>query len=654
MFNQSSDPLAAALELAGRGVPVFPCDPTVQPDGKISKAPLTEHGHKDATTDPTTIRQWWSRRPDALVGVPTGRITGLAVFDVDRDGTKGIDGFESIKQAGLEVPRTRAHLTPRGGMQCIYRLEPDESCPSDTGVIGKGLDRRGDGGYVIWWPAHGGTVLEQEEAAPAPSWLVNPWRSGKDSIRPITPEQAAEIRDALIEMAAEAGDGEHNSTLSSAAFQCGQLVEAGFFNAEDMLRDLVRAAQNYPETSKTRRDAELVVAKGLKRGMTHPGFEDMHAAVWRAFGQKINLTGGGLLIDGCDAMDQPAPAVWLIRGIMEDGISGSIWGHPNAGKSFVTLDWALSVACGIPWQGHETKRGPVVYICGEGQRGFRRRIAAWITKNGVSPARGMFRWTRRAVALNDGAERLALYETIDGGPPPILVIIDTRTRATPGWNENDVVDSGKYAALVGEIMQRYGCAVVSVLHCAKSGESAAGHHSFLGTVDNEWSVKGVGVGPPFERCALTVTKLKDGSGAKPIVFKFVDVALPWFDERGEQQVSAVLEPAPADEGDPAAVFGDATPRQLGRYEKTPTDELFWSLLGDDPTDYDSLWTAWTTTYNPGMAAEKKQAAFNRMLAKGMDRQWFKREGDGPFVPNAAAIERDRAAPYKQNKRKTPK
>jgi prophage regulatory protein len=45
--------LVAALEYAGWGLPVFPCGD--------NKAPLTEHGFKDATTDPKQIREWWGK-----------------------------------------------------------------------------------------------------------------------------------------------------------------------------------------------------------------------------------------------------------------------------------------------------------------------------------------------------------------------------------------------------------------------------------------------------------------------------------------------------------------------------------------------------------------------------------------------------------------
>ena len=39
-----------------------------------------------------------------------------------------------------------------------------------------------------------------------------------------------------------------------------------------------------------------------------------------------------------------------------------LYGPPGAGKSFVALDFALSVASGRAWHGHEVRQGPVLYV----------------------------------------------------------------------------------------------------------------------------------------------------------------------------------------------------------------------------------------------------------------------------------------------------
>jgi hypothetical protein len=133
-----------ALNLASRGKPTFPCKP--------DKTPHTPHGHKDATTNPARITAWWSKWPEANIGIPTGKASGLLVVDLDsyKPGAMTVAEFE--EKYGV-IPDTATVRTGGGGVQ-FYFLYPDgEEIRNSTGMLGPSVDVRGAGGYILAPPS---------------------------------------------------------------------------------------------------------------------------------------------------------------------------------------------------------------------------------------------------------------------------------------------------------------------------------------------------------------------------------------------------------------------------------------------------------------------------------------------------------------------
>ena len=83
-----SDLLTGALDYAARGLPVFPCLPH-------GKAPAVPRGFLSATTNPATIRRFWTN-PECNVAIPTGARSGFWALDVD--------GAELKVDQGTELP----------------------------------------------------------------------------------------------------------------------------------------------------------------------------------------------------------------------------------------------------------------------------------------------------------------------------------------------------------------------------------------------------------------------------------------------------------------------------------------------------------------------------------------------------------------------
>jgi len=149
--------LERALRLARRGLPVFPCLP--------NKKPAVDNGFHAASVKPAIIRDWhW---PGRLIGVPTGSRSGIAALDIDpRHG-----GDAWLDRLARRLPVGRAHMTRSGGTHMLFRWT--EGLRNSAGLIAPGVDVRGEGGYVIWWPAHGCMVVDFVPLDELPEWP--PW-----------------------------------------------------------------------------------------------------------------------------------------------------------------------------------------------------------------------------------------------------------------------------------------------------------------------------------------------------------------------------------------------------------------------------------------------------------------------------------------------
>jgi putative DNA primase/helicase len=138
---------AAALNYAKRGLPIFPCKPQ-------DKAPLIGGGFHNATTDAARIKAWWTRWPDAMIGMPTGERSGVDVIDIDHDSKKGKDGFAHLPDWKVRSPVIVR--TPRGGAHLWFKS--DGRIRNTTDAIAPGVDTRGTGGYVILPPSQNGVA----------------------------------------------------------------------------------------------------------------------------------------------------------------------------------------------------------------------------------------------------------------------------------------------------------------------------------------------------------------------------------------------------------------------------------------------------------------------------------------------------------------
>ena len=141
---------SVARDLARKGYAVFPCRPlpeTVNGERKDEKSPYLTDWRTRATTDLDQIRHWWRKRPDALVGLSTGKVNGLAVLDIDRK--NGKDGFAGLRAMGLDPDDLSPFMveTASGGRHVYFQWR--EGMGNSSKGLPEGCDVRGEGGYVI-------------------------------------------------------------------------------------------------------------------------------------------------------------------------------------------------------------------------------------------------------------------------------------------------------------------------------------------------------------------------------------------------------------------------------------------------------------------------------------------------------------------------
>ncbi|MBI5862773.1 MAG: DUF3987 domain-containing protein [Rhodocyclales bacterium] len=163
-----------AVRYARRGFRILPCHPH-------SKAPLCEHGAKDATTDEAVIRDWFQRLPHAGVGMA---LDGLVAVDVDvRDDKRGAETFDALVAKHGALPDGPVQRTRSGGWHYLLKAREGASYP---GTAGADVDlKHGPHCYICVEPTPNYTWLDEldpwrpdVEIPEAPRWLERTSRAG--------------------------------------------------------------------------------------------------------------------------------------------------------------------------------------------------------------------------------------------------------------------------------------------------------------------------------------------------------------------------------------------------------------------------------------------------------------------------------------------
>ena len=314
--------LDAALDYAARGWPVLPCSPRdkrpLVPRDVVDGKPVAKSGGlSKASCDAQTVRDWWDRWPDALIGVATGVKAGIFVVDFDPriDPETGEEfTLERLKaeteaQIGCPLPASLAVRTPSGGVHVYYRM-PEGEPIRNRGSLPKHVDVRGEGGYVVAPPgvnSAGGAYRWLRGASDAP--IADAPQALIEQLRPANatrPRKASKPHgspapvgdggsaiesyalaalDAECAAIAKAGSGGRQDALNRAAFNVAQLVAAGALPEAS-----ARAAIEDAAASNPGRDSEAqlqaTIASGWAAGLGQP--RDLSHIDTRPLGRRLS------------------------------------------------------------------------------------------------------------------------------------------------------------------------------------------------------------------------------------------------------------------------------------------------------------------------------------------------------------------------------
>jgi hypothetical protein len=152
------------------------------------------------------------------------------------------------------------------------------------------------------------------------------------------------------------------------------------------------------------------------------------------------------------------------------------------GKTFLVLDWALSIATGEPWLGMNTKvecgkertPGKVAYLLAEGPDGLNRRTMGWLShkkiekEKGAELLRDRFLLPKGELFLDRDEDLNRLIANIEDKCKDLSLLVLDPLASFMAGDENSTRDMQVVVEALRRIVERFGCSVLLVHHSGKN------------------------------------------------------------------------------------------------------------------------------------------------------------------------------------------
>jgi hypothetical protein len=422
----------AAIAYAEAGLKIIPLN------GKIP-AIKGGHGYLDASRNINQIKEWWSKYPNANIGLACGE-NSITVLDFDPRNGSDKTKEKLINERG-PLPKTSRQTTPRGGEHLVFR--------NDDGVIykspGKGVDVITNG-YIVVAPSEtkNGTYdwtipLEFTRLAPVPGWLpiTTPTDATVEDEGPLRdpPDICTQLR-ILVEQGADQ-DG--------AIIPVGERSEA-FFKAVGWLK-YSGFSESQVVTYMISHLNGIVAKYGSKRG---------EKEIRRAYAKCDAAESDQGIIEMFD--DPPCKNLiqtseefvagftspdYLVEGTIQCSYIYSLTAKTGHGKTAVLLLLSAKLATGDLFGGAVTKKGRVCYLAGENPDDIRAR---WLLASDVYQFDADsidVHFIPGTYSIPEMFDRIKMEAEEVGGFK--LIIVDTSAAFFQGEEENNNSQSGGYA-----------------------------------------------------------------------------------------------------------------------------------------------------------------------------------------------------------------
>lgn len=251
--------LQAAFQLAHKGRYLFPADK--------HKKPVITDWPNNATKDTSILKAWFERQ-NYNIAVITGEKSGFFCLDVD--GEAGKDSLLQLEKQYSPISADTVCIasTPSNGVHYYFKIPENLDLRNSAGKLGKGLDIRANGGYVVVPPSrvinkdgieahyewlNPEITLAKGQLPDAPPWLLELLTTTPKSTVPkaqpkpiaadgYTTAYGRKALEAECAKVFQAIEGMRNDTLNHSAFNVFRLVAGGEIAADDAENELKVAA----------------------------------------------------------------------------------------------------------------------------------------------------------------------------------------------------------------------------------------------------------------------------------------------------------------------------------------------------------------------------------------------------------------------------